>query len=491
MSIGFAKVTPEQFQEVCALYQDVIRDMRARGLKQWEWDVYPTRAQLEADAEQGRLYRMDSAGKLLAAFVVCGDMGEEYAQLSWHYGVTPATMHRFAMLPECFGTQLAAQVLAFVKQEALRLGYDILRMDVCGEDEQMLALFASEMTREAGRITFEDPSTVYTCFETPLSAACPMLPIRMYPAYRYGDMTPWGGDGLRAAYRRDIPDERTGEALEISAIPHLESRTGLGETLPQLIQRDGARLVGDYAGREFPLLLKLLSAKQPLSVQVHPNDAYAREHENKLGKTEAWVILKAEEGASILYGMREGVTLDKLREGLEGGADIEPLIERVPVAPGDVFYMPSGMVHAIGGGILLYEIQQSSDVTYRLWDYNRVNAAGEKRPLHIRQSLDVIDPALRGQRARMPEGALTGVKTLLDVPAFRLECACVNGECELPSYPRGFRMLTALAGLLLSWQGDAMELAAGDSVLLPAACPAVTLMGVGKALISTPPAVQG
>lgn len=127
---------------------------------------------------------------------------------------------------------MPARVLAFVKEEALRLGYDSLRLDVCGEDEKMLALFASEMTREAGRITFEDPSAAYACFEAPLSAACPMLPIRMYPAYRYGDMTPWGGDGLRVAYRRDIPDERTGEALEISAIPQLESRTGWAKPCP-------------------------------------------------------------------------------------------------------------------------------------------------------------------------------------------------------------------------------------------------------------------
>lgn len=231
--------------------------------------------------------------------------------------------------------------------------------------------------------------------------------------------------------------------------------------------------------------MKLLAAKQPLSVQVHPDDAYAAVHENKLGKTEAWVILKADEGASILYGMKEGVTIDRLREGLLGGEDIEPLIARVPVRAGDVYYMPSGMVHAIGGGIVLYEIQQSSDVTYRLWDYNRVNAAGEKRPLHIQQSLDVIDPALRGSTAHMPETGNNEVVNLLNVPAFRLDCALVNGECELAPNPHSFRMLTALAGLLLSWQGDAMELAAGDSVLLPASCPEVTLMGVGRALISS------
>lgn len=147
---------------------------------------------------------------------------------------------------------------------------------------------------------------------------------------------------------------------------------------------------------------------------------------------------------------------------------------------------PAGWYTPPGGGILLYEIQQSSDVTYRLWDFDRVNAAGEKRPLHIRQSLDVIVPELTGQIAHMPENDGCGLVTLLDVPAFHLECANVNGECELAPQPHAFRMLTALAGLLLSWQGDAIELKAGDSVLLPASCPPVTLMGVGQALISTP-----
>ena len=243
-------------------------------------------------------------------------------------------------------------------------------------------------------------------------------------------------------------------------------------------------MAGKYAQGEFPLLLKLLAAKQSLSVQVHPDDAYAREHEGKLGKTEAWVILKAEEGASILYGIEEGVTLDELRKGLESGEDIEPLIARVPVKPGDVYFMPAGMVHAIGAGILLYEIQQSSDVTYRLWDFNRTNAAGEKRPLHIRQSLDVIDPELKGQRAQMPEGGNNEIVNLLDVPAFRLDCICVNGECEVPVEKDGFVMLTALSSLLLTWEGDAMQLKAGDTVYLPAACPDVALRGVGRALIS-------
>ncbi len=472
MSIQFGKAERAQLQQVRALYEQV---RPSGGLDE-------ALSRLERDAELKRLYCAWADGRLCATFTFRA-ADEENARIAWHYGVRPAVLSGLAVTDAA----LIPQVLAFAREEALRLGYDSLRAEACGGDERALPLFRAGMAREADHVSVSSGDRSLVCFEAPLSEACPMLPIRMYPAYRYGEMTPWGGDGLRTAFRRDIPDERTGEALEISAIPRLESVTGMGETLPELLERDGSRLAGDYAGKDFPLLLKLLAAKQPLSVQVHPNDAYARENENKLGKTEAWVILKAEEGASILYGIKEGVTLERLRAGLESGEDIEPLIARVPVKAGDVYYMPSGMVHAIGGGIVLYEIQQSSDVTYRLWDYNRTNAVGEKRPLHIRQSLDVIDPTLRGQRARLPEAGQTGIINLLDVPAFRLDCACVSGECGLSPARHGFRMLTALSGLRISWQGGAMELTAGDSVLLPATCPEMTLTGEGQALLSTPP----
>lgn len=313
-----------------------------------------------------------------------------------------------------------------------------------------------------------------------------MKPIRMFPAYRHGDMTPWGSAALHTFYGRDIPDDRTGEALEVSAIPKLESVTADGISLPQLIAQYGTALTGEGYEREFPLLLKLLAAKTPLSVQVHPDDNYARVNENKLGKTEAWVILHAEEGACLLYGIKDGVTTEILRDALEGGKDVEALIERVPVKPGDVFYMPSGMVHAIGGGIVLYEIQQSSDVTYRLWDYNRTNDKGEKRPLHIRQSLDVIRPELKGQQAHMPEAGTDGTVNLLDVPAFRLDCLCVNGNLEVPHSGEAFAILTAVEALTLACEDEETALAAGDTVLVPAQCSAMLLKGCGRALLSSP-----
>ena len=222
-----------------------------------------------------------------------------------------------------------------------------------------------------------------------------LAPILLYPAFRYGAATPWGGDQLKTRYGKPAPDTRTGESLEMSVIPGLNSTDAQGTPLSELLARYGAQLTGTQITGEFPLLLKLLDAKQALSVQVHPDDVYAQAHENKLGKTEAWIILAAEPGAQLVYGLRPGVTRDMLRQAFETEAPLEPLLRFVPVQAGDVFYIPAGMVHAIGGGILLYEIQQSSDVTYRFYDWNRTDAQGNKRPLHIRQALDVVRPELQ------------------------------------------------------------------------------------------------
>ena len=385
----------------------------------------------------------------------------------WLYGIKPLYVKADAV---------SEDDLATLEGSAFDDGYDCVRVAIPAQDAATAALLEAEYAHDAGWT-----ADGLRCFELSLGD-CPILPIPMQPAYRYGDMTPWGGDQLNTLFGKAIPDARTGEALEISAIPGLESVSPFGETLPQLIEWHQEYLTGLEEESPFPLLLKLLCAKDSLSVQVHPDDAYAAQHENKLGKTEAWVILHAQEGASILYGMEDSVTIDELSRALTAGEDIEPMIHRVPVKAGDVFYMPSGMVHAIGGGIVLYEIQQSSDVTYRLWDFNRTNDKGEKRPLHIQQSLDVIDPDLKGLRTRMPEGG-HGVTRLLDVPNFKLDCACVDGE--LPLCQRdGFVMLTPIDALTLLWQGGEMALTAGQSVLLPATCPPVTLKGTGRALMS-------
>jgi len=483
--MNYSLVKATELPEVYALYQAAIEDMHARGLYQWTWGQYPREDILTEDVVLQRLYQVEFEGALVAVFAVCVGQDPEYDDVAWQFGINPVCLHRVALMPGLTGRGIAKDIVNFAKAEGLRLGCDCFRVDTYGQNERALKLFAATTVREAGTFRIERYPDRFHCFEAPLTKDCPLLPFRMHPAYRYGEQTPWGGDALRRLYGKDIPDERTGEALEISCIPGLESTDDRGETLTALIARSGAALVGEGNAEPFPLLLKLLAAKSSLSVQVHPNDEYAMAHENKLGKTEAWVILDAEKGAQLCYGLRESVTLAALEKALTGGEDVEPMIAKVEIAAGDVLYMPSGMVHAIGGGITLYEIQQSSDVTYRLWDYNRTNEKGEKRPLHIRQSLDVIDPELKGLRTRIPAAEELGEHKVLNVPAFRLDCICVKGVHVLSRYEKSFRMATALDAMGIAWQGGKLALKAGESLLIPARAPELTFIGTGRALISS------
>lgn len=294
----------------------------------------------------------------------------------------------------------------------------------------------------------------------------PLAPILMTPAYRFGKMTPWGGDSLRTLYGKDIPDAKTGESLEVSAIPGLESRDAEGNTLPQLIAQYGAALVGTAVGQPFPLLLKLLDAKDTLSVQVHPDDAYAARVEQKMGKTEAWHILHAEPGAELVYGIRSGTDKEMLLKASLKGAAVEELLHRVQVRSGETYYIPAGMVHAIGRGIVLYEIQQSSDVTYRFYDWERTDDKGNKRELHIQKAVDVtrVDAQLAAVRETEIE---KGHSLLLKETYFSMERFDQFSGMLVPD-PRRFALLTAVQACTLSWADGQMTLPAGRTALLPA-----------------------
>lgn len=311
----------------------------------------------------------------------------------------------------------------------------------------------------------------------------PLAPILMTPAYRFGSATPWGGDGLRRAFHKEIPDERTGESLEVSAIPGLESRDEAGRTLTELIALYGDRLTGPGYGSPFPLLLKLLDARDTLSVQVHPDNAYAARTEGKLGKTEAWHILRAEEGAELVYGVKAGVTREELTRASRAGAAVEALLRRVPVQAGETYYIPAGTVHAIGKGIMLYEIQQSSDVTYRFYDWERRDAGGNKRELHLEKAIDVTRLDYQGGAAR-EERIAPGRYRLLNERYFSLE-RFENGAFSLPRDAGRFGLLTAVQDCSLAWAGGALPLPAGRTALLPADGFDLTLTA-GEALLSCP-----
>ncbi|MDR0396754.1 MAG: class I mannose-6-phosphate isomerase [Oscillospiraceae bacterium] len=312
-----------------------------------------------------------------------------------------------------------------------------------------------------------------------------MIPFIMKPAYRFGAQTPWGGRALKDMFGKDAPDDRTGESLEVSALPGLESRDPSGRTLSELAARYGQSLTGTRAAGAFPLLLKLLDARERLSVQVHPDNAYASRREGKLGKTEAWLILNAEPDAELIYGLASGVDAERLRGELarmgEPGAAgrIEACFNSVPVKPGDVFYIPAGTVHAIGAGIALYEIQQSSDVTYRLWDGMRRDSDGRLRELHIDRALDVIQPppacsALSG--VSVPDGV--NVRTVyIANEYFALERLSVRGAMRQTGDRGSFAMLTALGGGALAGGGFELSVRPGDTALVPADAPQFDIIG--------------
>ena len=315
-----------------------------------------------------------------------------------------------------------------------------------------------------------------------------VYPLKMKPYFRHGEDTPWGGSALGALFGKDIPDDRTGESLEISALPGRESviENGplAGLTLTAAISKWGHDLTGDVEG--FPLLLKLLDAREMLSVQVHPDDTYAGANEGgKLGKTEAWLILSAQPGAKLVYGVNVEDS-EALKKAVEDGK-LEESLRWVNVLPGDVLYIPHGCVHALGGGLVIYEIQQSSDVTYRFWDWGRIGKDGKPRALHMKQALDVSRPELK--MGKLPGATVIcegGSRTAyISDDNFELWRLNVAGKMPLPT--GRMLMLTSTGEAKLEWADGAMDLNAGDSCLIPAAMTGVTVSGRTTVMCATTP----
>lgn len=186
---------------------------------------------------------------------------------------------------------------------------------------------------------------------------------------------------------------------KLSSMKNIEGLAGdpLGETWEVSCHQDGpSKLHGEELNQvleslNLPYLVKFLDTDDNLSVQVHPDDDYAREHENQLGKTECWLILDAEPGSGIYLGLKEGVTKNQLELSIKNSENVSNLMRFFPVSKGDFFFVPAGSIHAIGKGVTLVEIQQSSGVTYRVWDWNRVDQNGKGRTLHIEKALEVIN----------------------------------------------------------------------------------------------------
>jgi mannose-6-phosphate isomerase len=321
-----------------------------------------------------------------------------------------------------------------------------------------------------------------------------VYPLLMEPAIH---AMPWGGTRLRDELGKIIPDDLAlapiGESWEVSAHPNGVSRVAngplAGMPLPEVLRAWGASLLGEKAatryGGVFPLLVKLIEVNSLASVQVHPDDEQARRLEGfPFGKSEAWYIIETLPGAEAYIGFRAGTDRERFQENL-ACCSVRDILRPVALKAGDCAALEPGTVHACGKGILLLEIQQSCDITYRVYDWDRRDEEGRARPLHIEKALQVIDFTAQ-PRVFRAEGAREGVTELFSGRHFGVFQATVKGTCTLPRR-ESFCTLTVISGACtLESAGTRMDLRRGQSVLVPAGL-ACQLSG-GEALLmgSTP-----
>lgn len=308
----------------------------------------------------------------------------------------------------------------------------------------------------------------------------------------------WGGRNLETKLGRQLPPGIVAESWEISGHPSSPTTVNngplAGQSLPELLDLLGADLVGQrsqamLARGKFPLLIKLLDANKPLSVQVHPDDDYANTHENgELGKTEMWYVLYAKPESYLIYGLKPGVTPESFRQALDAG-QLGSCLHQLPVQAGEAVYIPSGSVHAIMAGLLIAEIQQNSDTTYRVYDWNRVGADGKPRTLHVDKAMDVInfnqiEPGpFQPQLLEKNEGVRRELITAC--PYFNVEKLTVDrvgpayqGLCDGGT----FEIWGTVSGTgRVSWHGTPVDLPAVRFTLLPAALGEFTIETVTPA----------
>lgn len=295
----------------------------------------------------------------------------------------------------------------------------------------------------------------------------------------------WGGRALEQ-FGLEVPAGAIGEGWMIGDHPNGTTKVMNGELaglgLDQVRENYGEQLFGTKgfskkSGR-FPLLIKLLDCNDDLSVQVHPNDDYNGLPEGELGKTEMWYILDAKPDAKIIYGLKSGITAEAFRLAIEEDRIMDAMQE-VTVEAGDSFYIPAGTVHALGAGVLVAEIQQNSDTTYRLYDYKRPGLDGKLRELHVEDSLAVTD--YEGTSATRMKTDITSSQTWLRLatsPYFLVDKGLVDGSWELATSLDSCVILIVCDGSgWLHWNDGTLDVQAGDCFLLPANLGSYTLDG--------------
>jgi mannose-6-phosphate isomerase len=314
-----------------------------------------------------------------------------------------------------------------------------------------------------------------------------MYPFKFEPILK---QTLWGGEKIIPFKHLDVTLPNVGESWEVSAVENSESIVANGAdkglTLPELVGKYKEELVGEanYSrfGLKFPLLIKFIDAKQDLSIQVHPDDELARKRHNSFGKNEMWYVVSADKGARLISGFAEQITPKEYKERVHNGTFAD-VLQTSSVQAGDVFYVPAGRVHGIGAGAFVAEIQQTSDITYRIFDYNRKDKDGKTRELHTALAIDAINFSdVQDDFSTHYEAVENEPLELVESPYFTTSLYDMTDEitCDYSELD-SFVILICVegSGTLTDDNGYQITVRSGETVLLPAVTQYVTIVPDG------------
>lgn len=302
----------------------------------------------------------------------------------------------------------------------------------------------------------------------------------------------WGGTKLKEVLNKPIESDITGESWEISTVPGDISVVANGSlantSLEALINTSPELLLGksvvERFGKEFPILIKFIDAKQDLSIQLHPNDALAKKRHNSFGKTEMWYVMDADAGSELIVGFNKNVTKAEYSASLEDDTLLD-LLNYESVKEGDTFFINTGKIHAIGAGVLLAEIQQTSDVTYRVFDFNRKDREGNSRELHTKMALDAMDYEKKDDFKVSYDTALDKVLTMVDSPYFKTNFLNLTQDLEQDTSSRdSFTIFMCVGGIatIVTDEGE-VNLQKGETVLVPALTNEIRIKTTGTKLL--------
>lgn len=285
----------------------------------------------------------------------------------------------------------------------------------------------------------------------------------------------WGGTKLQSFLHKSIPTPTTGESWEISTVSGdisiVKNGPFKGKSLNDLLEKHPEEILGSKVyqqfGHQFPLLFKFLDAKEDLSIQLHPNDVLAKKRHNSFGKTEMWYIMQADEKARIVIGFKENSSAEEYLHHLEDKSLIE-ILEEIPVKKGDVFLLETGTIHAIGAGIVIAEIQQTSDITYRVYDWDRVDAQGNYRELHTELALEAINYN-KVESQKQYQKIQNHSNLTVECPYFTTNFIPLDGSVTFHKNQDSFRVLMCTEGEFELVTVDSKSVfKKGETVLLPA-----------------------